>query len=147
MQSEYDIFNIYQTQILNERNFSFDRCMNNKSFYGIVKYGLMKVTYSNTNRIKFKKIFVVVPSSFIKNNINNLKRVKAAINSRVHQWIDDKNNTSTNISYKLSSESYEIFNHLDFKESIYCNDINLINNEDILIPLSKQMILQRNLQF
>ena len=43
MQSEYDIFNIYQTQILNERNFSFDRCMNNKSFYGIVKYGLMKL--------------------------------------------------------------------------------------------------------
>lgn len=91
------IWNTYQTQILNENsNPVFERILNSNSQECNIVFGTIfikhydpKFNYTTKTPIN---VSVNIPISFLRNNLNNPKRIKAAVIRKVRQYLENKPN-------------------------------------------------------
>lgn len=93
------IWKTYQTQILNESNNPvFERLLNgNSQEYNII-FGTIfirhhdpKFNYTTKTPIN---VSVNIPVTFLKNNLNNPKRIKAAVIRKIRQHLESNPNAS-----------------------------------------------------
>ena len=111
------IWKTYQTQILNESsNPIFDRILNSKPQECNIVFGTVFETsydseYDNTIKNPIN-ISVNIPVSFLKNNLDNPKRIKAAVIKKVRQYLENKPNIS------LPNDTIDIFFHRTLSDMI-----------------------------
>ena len=111
------IWKTYQTQILNESsNPVFERILNSKSQECNIEFGTVfikhhdpKFNYTTKTPIN---ISVNIPVSFLKNNLDNPKRIKAAVIKKVRQYLENKPNIS------LPNNTIDIFFHRTLSDMI-----------------------------
>lgn len=104
------IWNTYQTQILNENsNPVFERILNNNSQECNIVFGTIfikhhdpKFNYTTKTPIN---VSVNIPVSFLRNNLNNPKRIKAAVIRKVRQYLEPKSNIT------IPNNTIDIFFH------------------------------------
>lgn len=91
------IWNTYQYHVLNESdNPAFERILNSKLQECNIEFGTV---FLNHHDSKFNytiktpiNVSVNIPMSFLKNNLDNPKRIKAAVIKKVRQHLDPKSN-------------------------------------------------------
>lgn len=127
------IWNTYQTQILNESNNPvFDRIVNSDSQECNIEFGTVFETaydseYDNTVK-KPINISVNIPVSFLKNNLDNPKRIKAAVIRKVRQHLEPKSNII------IPNDTVDMFFHRTLSDMI-----NRKNSQgDIVLDLVNQ---------
>lgn len=104
------IWNTYQTQILNENsNPVFERILNSNSQECNIVFGTIfikhydpKFNYTTKTPIN---VSVNIPVSFLRNNLNNPKRIKAAVIRKVRQYLENKPNLT------IPNNTIDIFFH------------------------------------
>ena len=104
------IWNTYQTQILNENsNPVFERILNSNSQECNIVFGTIfikhhdpKFNYTTKTPIN---VSVNIPVSFLRNNLNNPKRIKAAVIRKVRQHLENKPNIT------IPNNTIDIFFH------------------------------------
>lgn len=104
------IWNTYQTQILNESNNPvFERILNSNSQECNIVFGTIfikhhdpKFNYTTKTPIN---VSVNIPVSFLKNNLDNPKRIKAAVIRKVRQYLEPKSNLT------IPNNTIDIFFH------------------------------------
>lgn len=104
------IWNTYQTQILNESsNPVFERILNSNSQECNIVFGTIfikhhdpKFNYTTKTPIN---VSVNIPVSFLRNNLNNPKRIKAAVIRKVRQYLENKPNLT------IPNNTIDIFFH------------------------------------
>lgn len=104
------IWNTYQTQILNESsNPVFKQILNSNSQECNIVFGTIfikhhdpKFNYTTKTPIN---VSVNIPVSFLKNNLDNPKRIKAAVIRKVRQYLDPKSNLT------IPNNTIDIFFH------------------------------------
>ena len=104
------IWNTYQNHILNENsNPVFERILNSNSqecniIFGtiFIKHHDPKFNYTTKTPIN---ISVNIPVSFLKNNLDNPKRIKAAVIRKIRQHLESNPNAS------ISNNTIDIFFH------------------------------------
>ena len=128
------IWKTYQTQILNESsNPIFDRILNSDSQECNIEFGTVFETvydpeYDNTVK-KPINISVNIPVSFLKNNLDNPKRIKAAVVRKVRQHLESKSNII------IPNDTVNIFFHRTLSDMINRKDsqgdivLNLVNQK------------------
>lgn len=128
------IWKTYQTQILNESsNPIFDRILNSDSQECNIEFGTVFETaydpeYDNTIK-KPINISVNIPVSFLKNNLDNPKRIKAAVVRKVRQHLESKSNII------IPNDTVDIFFHRTLSDMINRKDsqgdivLNLVNQK------------------
>lgn len=127
------IWNTYQTQILNESNNPvFDRILNSDSQECNIEFGTIFETvydseYNNTVK-KPINVSVNILVSFLKNNLDNPKRIKAAVIRKVRQYLENKPNIT------LPNDTVDMFFHRTLSDMI-----NRKNSQgDIVLDLVNQ---------
>lgn len=104
------IWKTYQTQILNESNNPvFERLLNGNSQECNIIFGTIfirhhdpKFNYTTKTPIN---VSVNIPVTFLKNNLNNPKRIKAAVIRKVRQHLESNPNVS------ISNNTIDMFFH------------------------------------
>lgn len=104
------IWKTYQTQILNESNNPvFERLLNGNSQECNIIFGTIfirhhdpKFNYTTKTPIN---VSVNIPVTFLKNNLNNPKRIKAAVIRKVRQQLESNPNVS------ISNNTIDMFFH------------------------------------
>ena len=104
------IWNTYQNHILNENsNPIFERILNSNSqecniIFGtiFIKHHDSKFNYTTKTPIN---VSVNIPVSFLKNNLDNPKRIKAAVIRKIRQHLESNPNTS------IPNNTIDIFFH------------------------------------
>lgn len=104
------IWNTYQTQILNENsNPVFERILNSNSQECNIVFGTLfikhhdpKFNYTTKTPIN---VSVNIPVSFLRNNLNNSKRIKAAVIRKIRQYLEPKSNLT------IPNNTIDIFFH------------------------------------
>lgn len=127
------IWNTYQTQILNESNNPvFDRILNSDSQECNIEFGTVFETvydseYDNTVKNPIN-ISVNIPVSFLKNNLDNPKQIKAAVIRKVRQYLEPKSNII------IPNDTVDMFFHRTLSDMI-----NRKNSQgDIVLDLVNQ---------
>lgn len=104
------IWNTYQNHILNENsNPVFERILNSNSQECNIVFGTIfikhhdpKFNYTTKTPIN---VSVNIPVSFLKNNLDNPKRIKAAVIRKVRQYLEPKSNLT------IPNNTIDIFFH------------------------------------
>lgn len=104
------IWNTYQNHILNESNNPvFERLLNGNSRECNIIFGTIfirhhdpKFNYTTKTPIN---VSVNIPVTFLKNNLNNPKRIKAAVIRKVRQHLESNPNVS------ISNNTIDMFFH------------------------------------
>lgn len=127
------IWKTYQTQILNESNNPiFDRILNSNLQECNIEFGTIfikhhdpKFNYTTKTPIN---ISMNIPMSFLKNNLDNPKRIKAAVIRKVRQYLESKPNIT------LPNDTVDMFFHRTLSDMI-----NRKNSQgDIVLDLVNQ---------
>lgn len=111
------IWNTYQNHILNENsNPVFERILNSNSQECNIVFGTIfikhhdpKFNYTTKTPIN---VSVNIPVSFLKNNLDNPKRIKAAVIKKVRQYLENKPNIT------LPNDTIDIFFHRTLSDMI-----------------------------
>ena len=104
------IWNTYQTQILNESsNPVFERILNSNSQECNIVFGTIFIKHHDpkfnyTTKIPMN-VSVNIPVSFLKNNLDNPKRIKAAVIRKIRQHLKPKSNLT------IPNNTIDIFFH------------------------------------
>lgn len=127
------IWNTYQNYILNENsNPVFERILNSNSQECNIVFGTIfikhhdpKFNYTTKTPIN---ISMNIPMSFLKNNLDNPKRIKAAVIRKVRQYLENKPNIT------LPNDTVDMFFHRTLSDMI-----NRKNSQgDIVLDLVNQ---------
>lgn len=136
------IWNTYQNHILNESdNPIFDRILNDNSqecniMFGTVfiKHYNSKFNYTTKNPIN---VSVNIPISFLKNNLDNPKRIKAAVVRKIRQYIKHKPDIT------IPTNTVDIFFHKTLSDMINRKD----SQGDVILNLVNQKPHQMKFNF
>jgi len=136
------IWNTYQTQILNESNNPvFDRILNDNSQECNIMVGTVFIKHYNSKFNHTTKtpinISVNIPVSFLKNNLDNPKRIKAAVIKKIRQYIKYKPNIT------IPNNTVDVFFHKTLSDMISRKD----SQGDIILNLVNQKPHQMEFNF
>lgn len=139
------IWNTYQTQILNESsNPVFERILNSNSqecniIFGtiFIKHHDPKFNYTTKTPIN---VSVNIPVSFLRNNLNNPKRIKAAVIRKVRQHLEPKSNLI------IPNNTIDIFFHRTLSDMIRPKQESIPGYE-IVLTLVNQKLYQMEFNF
>lgn len=136
------IWNTYQTQILNENNNTvFDRILNDNSQECNIMFGTVFIKHYNSKFNHITKtpvnVSVNIPVSFLKNNLDNPKRIKAAVIKKIRQYIKHKPNIT------IPNNTVDIFFHKTLSDMVSRKD----SQGDIILNLVNQKPHQMKFNF
>ena len=131
------IWNTYQTQILNENsNPVFERILNSNSQECNIVFGTIfikhhdpKFNYTTKTPIN---VSVNIPVSFLRNNLNNPKRIKAAVIRKVRQYLENKPNLT------IPNNTIDIFFHRTLSNMIRPKQENILGYEIVLTLVNQK---------
>lgn len=131
------IWNTYQTQILNESgNPVFERILNSNSQECNIVFGTIfikhhdpKFNYTTKTPIN---VSVNIPVSFLRNNLNNPKRIKAAVIRKVRQHLEPKSNLT------IPNNTIDIFFHRTLSNMIRPKQENIPGYEIVLTLVNQK---------
>lgn len=125
------IWNTYQNHILNENsNPVFERILNSNSQECNIEFGTVflkhhdpKFNYTTKTPIN---VSVNMPVSFLKNNLDNPKRIKAAVIRKIRQRLESNPNVS------ISNNTIDMFFHRALSNIIRPRQENIPGYEIVL---------------
>lgn len=131
------IWNTYQNHILNENsNPVFERILNSNSQECNIVFGIIfikhydpKFNYTTKTPIN---VSVNIPVSFLKNNLDNPKRIKAAVIRKVRQHLENKPNLT------IPNNTIDIFFHRTLSNMIRPKQENIPGYEIVLTLVNKK---------
>lgn len=139
------IWNTYQNHILNESdNHVFERILNSNSQECNIVFGTVflkhhdpKFNYTTKTPIN---VSVNIPVSFLKNNLDNPKRIKAAVIRKIRQRLESNPNVS------ISNNTIDMFFHRTLSNIIRPRQENIPGYE-IVLNLVNQKTHQMEFNF
>lgn len=131
------IWNTYQNHILNENsNPVFERILNSNSQECNIVFGTIfikhhdpKFNYTTKTPIN---VSVNIPVSFLKNNLDNPKRIKAAVIRKVRQHLENKPNLT------IPNNTIDIFFHRTLSNMIRPKQENIPGYEIVLTLVNQK---------
>lgn len=131
------IWNTYQTQILNENsNPVFERILNSNSQECNIVFGTIFIKHHDPKfnyTIKTPiNISVNIPMSFLKNNLDNPKRIKAAVIRKIRQYLEPKLNLT------IPNNTIDIFFHRTLNNMIRPKQESIPGYEIVLTLVNKK---------
>lgn len=131
------IWNTYQTQILNESsNPVFKQILNSNSQECNIVFGTIfikhhdpKFNYTTKTPIN---VSVNIPVSFLKNNLDNPKRIKAAVIRKIRQHLEPKLNLT------IPNNTIDIFFHRTLNNMIRPKQESIPGYEIVLTLVNKK---------
>lgn len=137
------IWNTYQTQILNESNNPvFERILNSNSQECNIVFGTIfikhhdpKFNYTTKTPIN---VSVNIPVSFLRNNLNNPKRIKAAVIRKVRQHLEPKPNLT------IPNNTIDIFFHRTLSNMIRPKQESIPGYEIVLTLVNQKPQMEFN---
>lgn len=139
------IWNAYQNHILNENsNPVFERILNSNSQECNIVFGTIfikhhdpKFNYTTKTPIN---VSVNIPMSFLKNNLDNPKRIKAAVIRKIRQYLESKSNLT------IPNNTIDIFFHRTLNNMIRPKQESIPGYE-IVLNLVNQKLHQMEFDF
>lgn len=125
------IWNTYQNYILNENsNPAFERIINSNSQECNIVFGTIFIKHHDpkfnyTTKTPFN-VSVNIPVSFLKNNLDNPKRIKAAVIRKIRQRLESNPNVS------ISNNTIDMFFHRTLSNLIRPRQENIPGYEIVL---------------
>lgn len=137
------IWNTYQNHILNENsNPVFERILNSNSqecniIFGTIftKHHDPKFNYTTKTPIN---VSVNIPVSFLKNNLDNPKRIKAAVIRKIRQRLESNPNVS------VSNNTIDMFFHRTLSNLIRPRQENIPGYEIVLNLVNQKPQMEFN---
>lgn len=137
------IWNTYQNHILNENsNPVFERILNSNSQECNIVFGTIfikhydpKFNYTTKTPIN---VSVNIPVSFLRNNLNNPKRIKAAVIRKVRQYLENKSNLT------IPNNTIDIFFHRTLSNMIRPKQESIPGYEIVLTLVNQKPQMEFN---